>query len=144
MVLNEKGIIKQFDLIIYPVNVLVAIGDVKEALEKEYQPADEKYVGFGAPTDEHPAITFEAIQKEGDIPCSMIWIKDLNSCKGSYMCHEVGHAALDIFGFIGAKVDIENQEPFCYLLGNIYRLVNGAYYEYKDFLEKKQTKKKKK
>ena len=69
MVLNEKGIIKQFDLIIYPVNVLVAIGDVKEALEKEYQPADEKYVGFGAPTDEHPAITFEAVQKEGDIPC---------------------------------------------------------------------------
>ena len=140
MVLNKNGIIKQFNLVVYPVDIVVAIGDVKKELEKDYKPADEQYVGFGAPSDEHPAKVFEAVQIKGDVPCSLIWIKDLDACKGSYMCHEVGHAALDIFGFIGAKVDIDNQEPFCYLLGNIFRLVNGTYNELKDFKSKKSKK----
>ena len=144
MVLNERGIIKQFDLVIYPVDVVVAIGDIKVELEKRYRPADDSYVGFGCPTEENPAKVFEAIQKGTDTPCSLIWIKDLDACRGSYICHETGHSSLDIFSFIGAKVELDNQEPFCYLLGNIFRLINGAFYEYKEFLEKKSKSKKKK
>jgi len=144
MVLNQKGILKQFNLVIYPVDFVVAIGDVKKEVDELYKPADEQYVGFGVPTEENPGKTFEAIEKATETPCSLIWIKDLESCRGSYLCHEVGHSAMDIFGFIGAKVDIANQEPFCYLLGNLYRLINGAYNEYKDFLDKKKTTKKKK
>jgi hypothetical protein len=141
MVLNEKGIIKQFNLVIYPVDFVVAIGAVKEELEKVYKPADEQYVGFGEPNDAHPCKTFEAIQKEGDVPCSLIWIKDLEACRGSYFCHEVGHSALDIFAFIGAKPDVDNQEPFTYLLGNLFRLLNGAFYEFRDYKPKKSKKK---
>lgn len=144
MVLNQKGILRQFNLVIYPVDFVVAIGDVKKELEETYKPADDKYVGFGSPTEENPGKTFEAIEKATEIPCSLIWIKDLESCRGSYLCHEVGHSAMDIFGFIGAKVDIANQEPFCYLLGNLYRFINGTYNEYKDFLDKKKSTKKKK
>lgn len=141
--INKKGIIKQFNLVIYPVDFVVAIGDVKEELEKIYKPADEKYVGFGVPTDDNPGKTFEAIETKTDVPCTLVWIKDLESCRGSYICHEVGHAALDIFAFIGATVDTDNQEPFTYLLGNLFRLFNGSYCELKDFVDKKSKTKKK-
>lgn len=142
--LSEKGIIRQFNLVIYPVDFVVAIGDVKEDLEKLYKPADDQYVGFGAPTEEHPGKTFEAVEIKTGIPCSLVWIKDLESCKGSYICHEVGHASLDIFAYIGAQVDNSNQEPYTYLLGNLYRLFNGSYYELKDFIDQKKIKLKKK
>jgi hypothetical protein len=133
MILNEKGIIKHFDLVIYPVDFVVAIGDVKEELEKDYKPSDEQYVGFGKPTEENPCRTFEATEKETNVQCSLIWIKDLESCKGSYFCHECSHAAMDIFSYIGAKPDVENQEPFAYLIGNLFRLLNGAFYELRDY-----------
>ena len=142
MVLNKKGILKQFSLVVYPVDFVVAIGDVKKELEKTYKPADDKYVGFGNPTKENPARTFEAVEIDTGFPCSLVWVKDLDSCRGSYFCHEVGHAALDIFAYIGAKVDTDNQEPFTYLLGNLYRLINGAYFELKDYEPKKSPKKK--
>lgn len=142
MVLNEKGIIKQFNLVVYPVDFVVAIGDVKKELEKVYKPADDKYVGFGIPTEENPGKTFEAVEIETNYSCSMIWIKDLESCRGSYICHEVGHSALDIFEYIGAEVDTTNQEPFTYLLGTLYRLANGAFNEYKDYIESKKNKSK--
>ena len=141
--LNKKGIIKQFSLVVYPVDFVVAIGDVKEDLEKLYKPADDKYVGFGNPTEEFPGKTFDAEERNSGTPCSLVWIKDLESCRGSYICHEVGHAALDIFAFIGAQVDTDNQEPYTYLLGNLFRLFNGCYYELKDFVEKKDKTKKK-
>lgn len=140
MVLNQKGIIKQFNLVVYPVDFVIAIGDVKKELEEVYKPADEKYVGFGVPTEENPGKTFEAVEKDTGTPCSLIWIKDLDSCRGSYLCHEAGHSALDIFSFIGAEVDTTNQEPFCYLLGNLYRLISGACSEYKEYLYKKTSK----
>lgn len=133
--ISEKGIIRQFKLVVYPVDFVVAIGDVKKELEEVYKPADEGYVGFGEPTEATPGKTFEAEEKDKKVPCSLIWIKDLESCRGSYLCHEVGHAALDIFGFIGAEVDTDNQEPFTYLLGNLYRLANGTLFELKDFIE---------
>ena len=142
MVLNEKGIIRQFNLVIYPVDFVVAIGDVKEELEKIYKPANDKYVGFGKPTEENPGKTFEAVEIKTGVPCSLIWFKDLDSCRGSYFCHEVGHSAMDIFAFIGAEPDVENQEPFTYLTGNLFRLLNGAFYELRDYKPNKSKKKK--
>lgn len=144
MVLTEKGIIKQFYLVVYPVDFVIAIGTVKKELEELYKPADEKYVGFGEPTEENPGRTFEAVEKSSGVPCSLIWIKDLDSCLGSYLCHEAGHAAMDIFSFIGAEPDVDNQEPFTYLLGTLFRFLSGACNEYKEFVEKKQSKRKKK
>ena len=43
MVLNEKGIIKEFELVIYPLHFVAVIGDVdEEELNKEYAPNYEK------------------------------------------------------------------------------------------------------
>ena len=35
------------------------------------------------------------------------------------MAHESVHAAMEISDYIGAKIDIQNQEPFAYLVGYI-------------------------
>lgn len=35
----------------------------------------------------------------------------------STIAHESSHAAMDIFSYIGATVDLDNQEPYSYLVG---------------------------
>lgn len=35
------------------------------------------------------------------------------------IAHESGHAALEVFRYVEAKVDFDNQEPFTYLIGFI-------------------------
>lgn len=140
MILNEKGILKTFDLVIYPIDVTVVIGDMKDEVEKNYKPYEIGFDGFAPPTEDTPAITFQVLEKETNDYNIMVWIKDFDHCKGSHFCHEAGHAALEIFRYIGASVELDNQEPFTYLLGTVFRFINGAFYEYKEFLEAKKSK----
>ena len=142
MVLNEKGIIKEFELVIYPLHFVAVIGDVdEEELNKEYAPNYEKANWLGRPTGSTAASTYCVHRKDDMQECVMIWIPSLDNCTGSYMAHEAGHATLEIFNYIHATINPEeDQECFCYLLGTIFRLLNGAFYELKDF--KKTTKKK--
>lgn len=140
MVLNEKGIIKEFDLVIYPVRLIIAVGDLEKEINRLYKPYDERYNHIGLPGD-NPAATYQVISKKTNDCCCLIWIPDTNSVKGSYLCHEAGHVTLEVFKYVGAHVDYDDQEPFCYLLGNIFRLCNNAFYEWKDYMEKKNKKK---
>ena len=141
MVLNEKGIIKEFDLVIYPTHLIVVIGELSDKVHQLYKPDDPQYDSFLPPDDDHPCKTYTVLNKKDNGFDIMVWVKDLESCRGHYFCHEVGHVALEIFKYTGAIVDVENQEPFCYLLGNLYRLMAGAYDELFEF--KKKSKKKK-
>ena len=143
MVLNEKGILQQFDLVIYPVQLVIAIGDLEKEINRFYRPYHEQYNHIGLPGD-NPAATYNVRNKKtNDVAC-LIWIPKTDDVKGSYLCHEAGHVALEIFKYVGAHVDYDDQEPFCYLLGTIFRLINGAFYKWKEFCEKKNKKDKKK
>lgn len=142
MVLNEKGIIKEFDLVIYPTHLIVVIGELSNEVHQLYKPDDPQYDAFLSPDEEHPCKTYTVLNKKDDGFDIMVWVKDLGSCKGHHFCHEVGHAALEIFKFIGAEVDVNNQEPFCYLIGNLYRLMSGTYDELINYKSKKSSKKK--
>lgn len=141
MVLNERGILKQFSLVVYPIDIVVAIGDVEEEVNKHYIPKDSEYDYLAAPSNDVPAAVFMVEERETGAYCLMIWVPKTADCKGSYFCHESGHVALEIFKYIGAHIDYEDQEPFCYLLGTVFRLINGAFYEWKDYKPKKQKKK---
>lgn len=35
------------------------------------------------------------------------------------VCHEAGHAVLDIYAHMGQSIEYNSSEPFCYLLGYI-------------------------
>jgi len=144
MVLTEKGILKDFEIVVYPVPIVVVIGDMAEEVNRMYNPLDEGDTSIDKPMGDCGATTYHVESKEHKQYCLLVWFPSLNECKGSFLCHESGHMALEIFRYIGAKMNYEDQEPFCYLLGTVFRLINGTFYEYKEFLEKKTTKKKKK
>ena len=140
MVLNEKGILKEFELVVYPVPIVMVIGDLEKEVNHFYSPLDEDYSVIGKPGENFGATTYHVRNKESQRFCLLVWFPDTDNCRGSFMCHEAGHMALEVFKYVEARVDFENQEPFCYLLGNIFRLINGAFHEYQEYLEKKKKK----
>ena len=145
MILNEKGIVKEFELVIYPIHFVAVIGEVDEdEINKAYAPNNEMANWIGCPQEGAAASTYCVHRKDDNQQCVMIWIPKLENCTGSYMAHESGHAALEIFKYIGATINPEeDQECFCYLLGTVFRLLNGAFYELKEFKPKSKTSKKK-
>lgn len=121
------GIIKQFNIVIYPVDFVVVIGDMEEEVNKKYVPFNEEYNYITPPKG--TGATYRVKEEETEIPCIMVWIKDMQECTSSIISHECGHAALEIWSFIGSEVSLDNQEPFCYLLGNLVRLTVGTFYD---------------
>ena len=144
MILNEKGIIKDFDLVIYPVDFTVVIGNMEDEVNHEYAPNEDGRNWISGPSPDCAGRTYLIHNSSTNQLGVLIWITSYEQCKGSVFAHECSHAAMEIFNYIGASVDLENQEPFAYLLGNLFRLLNGAFYEYRDYLEKKNNKPKKK
>ena len=57
MILNEKGILQEFDLVIYPVQLIIAIGDLEKEINRFYKPFDEQYNRIGFPGD-NPAANY--------------------------------------------------------------------------------------
>ena len=138
MILNEKGILQQFDLVIYPVMLVIAIGDLEKEINSLYKPYDEQYNHIGFPKD-NGAATYQVRNKKTNDSACLIWIPKTEEVRGSYLCHESGHVTLEVFKYVGAQVDYDNQEPFCYLLGSVFRLCNSAFYHWKDFMDKKKA-----
>ena len=143
MILNEIGILQEFDLVIYPVRLIIAIGDLEKEINRFYKPYDKQYNYIAFPGDYHAATYQVRNKKTNDVAC-LIWIPKTDEVRGSYLCHEAGHVAQEIFKYIGAHVDYDNQEPFCYLQGAVFRLCNNAFYHWKDFMDKKSKTTKKK
>lgn len=141
--INEKGIIKEYDLIVYPLRFIVAIGDVEKEINTRYKPYEEEYNWLGAPKESYKASTYHVKFKKGGWYAILIWYSSIEDFTGETLTHECNHAALDVFNFIGAKIQYNDQEPFCYLSGNMARLANTVFYEYKDYLEKNKKKIKK-
>ena len=142
MILNERGILQQFDLVIYPVMLVIAIGDLEKEINRFYKPYDEQYNHIAFPGN-NPAATYQVRNKKTNDAACLIWIPKTEEVRGSYLAHEAGHVTLEVFKYVGAHVDYDDQEPFCYLLGAIFRLCNNAFYHWKDFVEKKDKTKKK-
>ena len=141
MTLNNKGIIKEFELVIYPINFIVVIGDMEEELNHGYAPNEESCNWISGPSEETAGRTYLIHDSDTNQMSVMVWIRNLDECKGSVFAHECSHAAMEIFNYIGATVDLENQEPFAYLIGNLFRLLNGAFYELRDYKSNKVKKK---
>ena len=140
MVLNEKGILQEFDLVIYPVVLVIAVGDMEKEINRFYKPYDEQYNYLAFPGD-NPAATYQVRNKKTNDAACLIWLHKSDDVRGSYIAHEAGHVTLEIFKYVGAHVDYDDQEPFCYLLGAVFRFCNNAFYHWKDFKESKTKKK---
>ena len=129
MVLNKRGNIKQFNLVVYPVDFTVVIGDLEEEVNKLYEPYEEEYKGAHIAPPNKTGATYRVRERKTGTPCVMIWIGKINEFTSSIVAHECGHAILEIWQYIQSEVSLTNQEPFCYLLGNLVRLAVGCFYE---------------
>ena len=129
MVLNSKGNIKQFDLVCYPVDFIVVIGDLEDEVNRLYRPYEEEYKDAHIASPSSTGTTYRVIERSTGIPCVLIWIGKLNEFTASIVAHECTHATLEIWSYIRSEVSLTNQEPFCYLLGNLVRLAVGCFYE---------------
>lgn len=127
MYLTKKGSIQQFNLVIYPIDFVVVIGDLEEEVNKLYKPYEEEYNHIAKPRN--TGACYRVVEKETGIKCTMIWIKNIEEVTGSIVAHECTHAAMEIFIYIGTTPNPNDQEPFCYLVGNLVRLTVGCFYE---------------
>lgn len=137
MILNERGILKECDLTIYPMPFVIAIGDVEEEINRRYLPSNPNYSHIGKCQDA-AATTYQLKSRRTGDYRILVWVYDINDFKSSVICHECCHAALEIFHYVGAKVQFDNQEPFCYLSGTLSKMAVGAFYKLKDFKEKQK------
>lgn len=102
--INEKGIIKEFDLIVYPLRFIVAIGDVEKEINTRYEPYEAEYNWLGAPKESYKASTYRVKLKKGGWYAILIWYSSIEDFTGETLTHECNHAALTVFDFIGAKI----------------------------------------
>lgn len=142
MILNSKGILQEFDLVIYPVNLVVAIGDMEKEINANYKPWEEEYNYIGSYNC--PASTYRVRNKKTNDHACLIWFPHIEDVNAPYMAHESSHVAMEVFKYIGAKANLDDQEPFCYLLDAITRLLNKAFHTLQDHLTKTSKPKKKK
>ena len=129
MRVNRRGILQQFGLVLYPVDFVVVIGDMEKEVNELYRPYEEDYKDARIVGPKTTGTTYRTRERETDIPCILIWIRDKEEFTSSIVSHECAHAALEIWSYIGSDVSLDNQEPFCYLLGNLVRLATGCFYD---------------
>lgn len=140
MVIQDK-VLKRFDLVIYPIDFVVAIGDVEEDVNAEYAPNQPEANWIGMPGEGTAGRTYNIHNKKDNKICVMVWFPTLKDCTGPIICHEAGHAALEVFNYIGATINPEeDQECFCYLLGTLFRMTNGSCKELKEYMEQEKSK----
>ena len=105
---EPKVTIHEFDPVIYPRKVWIAVG--KGQFEDRFDGVSEWNDNADAVVDK----AYDRIDRKGGV---FIRFESVEYITGRTITHESNHSAMDIFGFIGAEVDIDNQEPFCYLAG---------------------------
>ena len=114
-----------FDCVIYPVIVVITIGNELSSLDKTFTDCDGNSLGFSDLEFENSkALTYTAKRKEDNNFCIIISFEDKDSFTYKTVAHEAVHAAKEIFSFINA--DINPHEPFEYLVGYIAQCCDNS------------------
>lgn len=107
--------VHEFHPQIYPRRLWVIKGGLPGDIKDMFSQRDGKEIDFEV--DDCDAVTYSVMLKENKKYGELIWYPEEGKIDTEKISHECVHAAMDIFGDIGAEVDIENQEPFAYLAG---------------------------
>ena len=106
--MNKNDILHCFNPVIYPQMVWIAVTTKSDL---------KGFSGLSKFGDDFEACTetiHDDIHNLGGI-CIRFANKECMTTRN--ITHESIHAALDIFGYIDSNINIEDQEPFCYLAG---------------------------
>lgn len=113
--------IKEYDPVIYPRKIWVYIGknfqEVKDYFQWEHiKDMPEATLGY----------VQNAHRKETNRGGILIWYRSKKEITVDSIAHEALHAALEIFDYLGGRVDNQNQEYICYLTGWIAKCIDEA------------------
>ena len=107
----------EFNPQIYPRRLWVSVGASTEELQEKFG----KEVIKEDLDDSYYAETYPIQQKEPLLGGVLIRFQDLKAMAPENMAHEATHAAIEIFDYCDCRIDVENQEPFSYLMGWIVK-----------------------
>lgn len=88
-------------------SVGASVEELQEKFECEIKELDETCY----------ADTWVVRQKEPLLGGVLIRFPDLKAMTPENMAHEATHAAIEIFNYCDCRIDVENQEPFAYIVG---------------------------
>lgn len=108
----------QFDPQIYPRKLWVAVGVPTEELNEKF--VDE----IKDMDDSNDAETLPIQQKEPLLGGVLVRFENLKSMRPDNIAHEATHAALEIFDYVDARIQYDNQEPFAYLVGWVVKCID--------------------
>ena len=97
--------IHEFDPLIYPRKLWVAVST---------DTFSDRFEGVSEWDDTADAI----------VDCVRDKLRNLGGITIANIAHESSHIAMNIFDYIGAKVDLANQETFSYLVGWVADCIN--------------------
>lgn len=118
----------EYDLVVYPFKVVIAIGAETGDLSKTYMPSWNDETEPFTLGDGFDAYTCYVTNKDTNEAGVLMYIKDSKSCVSSTLAHESAHAAMFVFKAVGAEPDLDNQEPLCYLIGAIMKMAVNTLY----------------
>lgn len=108
----------QFDPQIYPRKLWVSVGVPTEELNEKF--VDE----IKDMDDSNDAETSPIQQKEPLLGGVHVRFENLKSMRPDNIAHEATHAALEIFDYVDARIQYDNQEPFAYLVGWVVKCID--------------------
>lgn len=103
----------EFNPQIYPRRLWVSVGASTEELQEKFG----KEVIKEDLDDSYYAETYPIQQKEPLLGGVLIRFQDLKAMSLENIAHAAAHAAIEIFNYCDCRIDVENQEPFAYLIG---------------------------
>lgn len=114
-----------FDCVIYPVIVVITIGNELTSLDKTFTDCEGNNLGFSNSEFENSeSLTYTAKRKKDNKFCVILSFENKDSFTYKVVAHESVHAAKEIFSFINA--DINPHEPFEYLVGYIAQCCDNS------------------
>jgi len=106
--------IHEFDPQIYPRKVWIAVGK---------NTFSDKFDGLSEWDEAADAMVDNAYCKQTKKGGIFVRFENKAAMRTDNITHEASHVAMEIFDYIGAKVDLANQECFSYLCGWIAKCI---------------------
>lgn len=107
--------IHEFDPVIYPRKLWVAVSTYTFS---------DRFEGVSEWDDTANAIVDCVRDKLRNLGGILVRFESKNAITIANIAHESSHIAMNIFDYIGAKVDLANQETFSYLVGWVADCIN--------------------
>lgn len=122
----NDDVIYEFDPVIYPRKIWITVGCNPETLNKVFPEGGSDDRRFEDLKSYQDAVVHSVRKlkpkKQGGV---LLWFVDADSLSSlEIITHECSHVASEIFAYIGAKHDVDNQEPFAYLTGFVGKCIS--------------------